>query len=53
MASADSFALPQAALPQTRPAPRTLADEASREAEVLLIREAQAGSRAASSSKIA
>ena len=47
MASADSYALPQAALPHTRPAARTLADEASREAEILLIREAQAGSRAA------
>ncbi len=47
MASADSYALPRTALPQTRPAARTLADEAVREAEVLLIREAQAGSRAA------
>ncbi len=53
MSAADSFRLPSAALPISRPAGRgsaqalALADEASRAAEISLIREAQAGSRAA------
>ena len=52
MSAADAYRLPSVALPATRPASKavpaqTLADEASRAAEVLLIREAQAGSRAA------
>ena len=58
MAAADSFSLPGSPFRQTaatnvqtgahpRPRAESLADEASREAEMLLIREAQAGSRAA------
>ena len=52
MSAADTLSLPSIATPVARPASRTapaqaLADEASRAAEVLLIREAQAGSRAA------
>ena len=52
MPGADAYSLPSSALPAARPAERTatpanLADETSRAAEVLLIREAQAGSRAA------
>ncbi len=52
MSAAETFGLPSLATSSVRPAARTaaaqtLADEASRAAEVLLIREAQAGSRAA------
>ncbi len=51
MSSSDTYRLPSVALPQRRADSRigagSVADEASRAAEVLLIREAQAGSRAA------
>ena len=52
MSAAETYRLPALAAPTTRPASKAapaqaLADEASRAAEVLLIREAQAGSRAA------
>ena len=52
MSGADAYSLPSSALPATRTPERTgsaaaMADDASRAAEVLLIREAQAGSRAA------
>jgi RNA polymerase sigma-70 factor (ECF subfamily) len=58
MSATDAYRLPTAALPKVAAVPRAetprtssaashLADEASRAAEVLLIREAQAGSRAA------
>ncbi len=52
MSASDAYRLPAAALPSVRAArsstpAQAMADEASRAAEVLLIREAQAGSRAA------
>ena len=50
MSASDALSLPAAALPAARPARSqggALADDASRAAEVLLIREAQAGSRTA------
>jgi RNA polymerase sigma-70 factor (ECF subfamily) len=52
MSATDAFRLPSIALPGVESvrkavSPQTIADEASRAAEIMLIREAQAGSRAA------